>query len=74
MIIYNYIHDYLKRIGDDGNDDNGDVQVKKEEVAAMPMGPLPSRKLTRTPPIYQQQVYLSLFIAYISSLKTTSEM
>ena len=41
-----------------GNDNNGCVQVvQKEEVTAMPMGPPPSRKMTRTPPVYQQ-VYL----------------
>ena len=50
---------YLKMIGDHGNCDNSgnenNIQVvQKEEVTSMPMGPPPSRKMTRTPPVYQQ--------------------
>ena len=56
LILFLWI--YYDNGGDHGNDDNGGLQVQKEEVAPMPMGPPPSRKMTRTPPVYQQQVYL----------------
>ena len=41
------------------------VQAPKEEVApmSMAMGPPPSRKMTRTPPVYQQVFFFQTFLS-----------
>ena len=39
------------------------IQVHKEDLTAPPMGPPPSRKLTRTPPVSYQQQQVGAFIS-----------
>ena len=45
------------------------IQVHKEDLTAPPMGPPPSRKLTRTPPVSYQQQQVGVFISETKNRK-----
>ena len=45
------------------------IQVHKEDLTAPPMGPPPSRKMTRTPPVSYQQQQVGVFISETKNRK-----
>ena len=49
------------------------IQVHKEDLTAPPMGPPPSRKMTRTPPVSYQQQQVGTVSLSLKAKKTMQE-